>query len=330
MTMTDQQHEPTSDEVAGVRHFNRFYTRTIGVLQEEFLHSPFSLTEGRVLYELLSHPDLLASEICARLDLDPGYVSRIVRAFEQRALLTRVASPTDARQQLLRLTPLGHDAASELDSRSRREVGAILANIPAPRRQRLASAMRDIEAILTATTHADIGPESTTHPDVGPAYSIRPPVPGDLGWIVHRQAVLYAQEYGWNIECEAFFARIVADFVQHFNPARERCWVAEREGEIVGSVFLVSDPEAPETTAKLRLLYVESSARGLGIGRRLVDECTLFARAAGYSKITLWTNSVLHAARRIYQSAGYQLVKETPHHSFGHDLVGQNWELTLV
>jgi DNA-binding MarR family transcriptional regulator/GNAT superfamily N-acetyltransferase len=319
MTMADLQHDPAPDEVAGVRHFNRFYTRTIGVLREELLHTPFSLTEGRVLYELLSHPDLLASEICARLDLDAGYVSRILRSFEQRALLTRVASPTDARQQLLRLTPLGHDTATELDVRARREIAAILTKIPASRRQRLTSAMRDIEAILSAPTH----------PEIAPAYSLRAPVPGDLGWIVHRQAVLYAEEYGWNIECEAVFARIAADFVQHFNSARERCWVAERGGEVVGSVFLVSDPEAPETTAKLRLLYVESSARGLGIGHRLVDECTQFARAVGYTKITLWTNSVLHAARRIYQSAGYQLVKETPHHSFGHDLVGQNWELTL-
>ena len=312
--------DPMSADVAAIRHFNRFYTRTIGVLQEGFLQTPFSLTEGRVLYELARNGESLASDVCDALQIDPGYMSRIVRAFEQRGLLTRAPSPTDARQQRLLLSPSGRDAVVQLDTRARDEVSALLTRLSPSDRRRLVAAMRDVESILGPARGDASGQE---------AFVLRAPEPGDMGWVVHRQGILYAEEYGWTTEFEALAAKIVSEFVQDFDPDRERCWIAERFGQVVGAVFLVTNPDDPVTGAKLRLLYVEASARGLGIGARLVDECTQFAREVGYRTIRLWTNSVLHSARRIYESAGYRLIDESPHHSFGHDLVGQTWELTL-
>jgi DNA-binding MarR family transcriptional regulator/GNAT superfamily N-acetyltransferase len=297
-----------------VRRFNRFYTRRIGALRAGLLDSPFSLAEARVLYELAHRERPNAAGLAKDLGLDAGYLSRLLRGLERRRLIRRERSESDGRQSLLSLTAEGHRTFATLDTRSSAEVRAILAKLSDPGQRRLVEAMRDVERLL------DGAPE----PKV--PYLLRPHRPGDMGWVVHRHGALYAQEYGWDERFEALVASIVAKFIDHFDPQRERCWIAEREGEIVGAVFLVS--KSP-TVAQLRLLYVEPAARGLGIGKRLVDECERFAREKGYRKIVLWTNSILHAARRIYEAAGYRLVKEEPHHSFGHRLVGQTWELKL-
>jgi DNA-binding MarR family transcriptional regulator/N-acetylglutamate synthase-like GNAT family acetyltransferase len=302
----------SEQRIAAVRRFNRFYTRQIGVLQEGLLQSPFSLTEARVLYELATRPGVTASELAADLGLDPGYLSRILRGFGARGLITRTRSKVDGRQSHLRLTEHGAAVFAPLDRASRGEVGALLARLSEPRQSDLLRAMGRIEAALGA--------------GVDPAYSLRPHRPGDMGWVVHRHGALYAEEYGWDERFEALVAGIVAQFVERYRPARERCWIAEQDGLIVGSVFLV---EHSAEVAKLRLLLVEPWARGQGIGARLVQECERFARDAGYRTITLWTNSVLHAARHLYEKAGYLLVREEPHHSFGHDLVGETWELVL-
>jgi DNA-binding MarR family transcriptional regulator/GNAT superfamily N-acetyltransferase len=309
--VTSRELEQTT---AAVRRFNRFYTRRIGVLEEGHLRSPFSLAEARVLYELAHRNAPAASDLARELELDPGYLSRIVRRLERRGLIDRRAAEDDGRRTLLTLTPRGRDTFATLDARASEHVAGMLGHLTPSDRRRLAGAMRAIEHLLGE------------HPEPTPPYLLRPPQPGDLGWVVHRHGVLYAHEYGWNQEFEALVARIVADFVAHYDPKRERCWIAERDGEIVGSVFLVKQAK---TIAKLRLLYVEPEARGLGIGSRLVRECIRFARQAGYRKITLWTNSVLLAARRIYERAGFRLVHEEPHHSFGHDLVSETWELVL-
>ena len=300
--------------IAAVRRFNRFYTRQIGVLRQGLLDSPFSLAEARVLYEIAHRQQPTATELGQDLQLDAGYLSRILRAFEKRGLLRKQASPTDARQSLLSLTAAGRKAQSALEAASNAEVGAMLAALPADSRPRILQAMQTIERLL--------GASPATHEP----YLLRTHRPGDMGWIVHRHGALYAQEYGWDETFEALVAEIAAKFVQNFDPRRERCWIAERDGEILGSVFLVKHSAS---TAQLRLLLVEPSARGLGIGRRLVEECIRFARQCGYSDITLWTNDILSAARHIYESAGFRLVGEKPHHSFGHDLVGQTWELRL-
>jgi DNA-binding MarR family transcriptional regulator/N-acetylglutamate synthase-like GNAT family acetyltransferase len=300
--------------VEAVRRFNRFYTRQIGVLHEGLLRSPFSLAEARILYELAHRDRPTASELGKELGLDAGYLSRILRGFEQRGLLAREPSATDGRQSLLTLTPAGENAFAPLNARSREEIGAMLHALAPAQQRSLAEAMRVIETLLGAP------------PERKAPYLLRPHQPGDMGWVVHRQAVLYAQEYGWDEQFEALIAGIVAKFIESFEAKRERCWIAERDGEIVGSVFIVKQSEA---VAKLRLLYVEASARGLGIGKRLVDEGIRFARQAGYATLTLWTNSILDAARHIYVAAGFRLVAEENHHSFGHDLVGQNWELPL-
>ncbi|MDQ3812020.1 MAG: helix-turn-helix domain-containing GNAT family N-acetyltransferase [Chloroflexota bacterium] len=298
-----------------VRRFNRFYTRQIGVLQEGLLQSPFSLTEARVLYELAHREQPTSAELAKAMGLDAGYLSRILRGFRKRGLIDSKPSEADGRQSLLSLTGQGRDAFATLNTRSRDQIGAMLRDLSAGEQQRLIEAVHTIEGLLGAPPEQDQVP-----------YLLRPHQPGDMGWVVHRHGILYAQEYGWDEQFEALVATIVAKFIQHYDPKRERCWMAERDGEIVGSVFLVKQSKR---VAKLRLLLVEPKARGLGIGKRLVSECTRFARQAGYRKITLWTNSVLHAARRIYEHEGYQLVREEPHHSFGHDLVGQTWELTL-
>jgi len=300
--------------VGAVRRFNRFWTRQIGVLREGYLESEFSLAEVRVLYELANREETTAGELGEELGLDAGYLSRILRGFENRGLIHKRPSEADGRRRLLRLTERGRKVFAPLDARSRDDIGAMLGGMSTEEQERLIGAMRTIEGLL------GVRPE----PEV--PYLLRPHGAGDMGWVVHRHGVLYATEYGWDERFEALVAEIVAKFLEHYDPKVERCWIAEREGEIVGSVFLVRQSEE---IAKLRLLLVEPKARGLGIGSRLVEECTRFASQAGYQKITLWTNDVLHSARRIYEAMGFRLVHEEPHHSFGRDLVGQTWELVL-
>src|SRR5215210_7885105 len=300
--------------VGVVRRFNRFWTRRIGVLREGYLESPFSLTEVRVLFELAHREETSASELGGELGLDAGYLSRLLRGFEKDDLIHKRPSKADGRRSLLRLTERGRKTFAPLDARSRRDIGAMLGSLSVAEQERLVGAMRTIEGLLGARSEPE-----------GP-YLLRPPASGDLGWVVHRHGVLYAGEYGWDERFEALVAEIVAKFIQEYDPKLERCWIVERDGENVGSVFLVKQSGE---IAKLRLLLVEPHARGLGIGSRLVEECIRFARQAGYRKITLWTNDVLYAARCIYQGAGFRLVHEEPHHSFGHDLVGQTWELEL-
>src|SRR2546422_8550271 len=308
-----------SPRIAAVRRFNRFYTRQIGLLQETLLRSPFSLAEARVLYELAHYAPTNATALGKELGLDAGYMSRILRGFEKRRLIDRNRSKTDGRQRLLRLTERGRRAFARLNRDSRREVGSLLQRLPQAGQQRLLGAMHAIEQLVGA-------PPAHRTPPVPPSYVLRPHQPGDMGWIVHRHGALYAQEYGWDARFEALVAEIVAKFLKQYDPQRERCWIAELDGEMVGSVFLVRRSQA---VAQLRLLLVEPHARGLGIGARLVDECVRFARRVGYRKMMLWTNDVLRAARHIYEKAGFQLTHEERHHSFGHALVGQTWELAL-
>lgn len=300
--------------VAAVRRFSRFYTQKIGVLQQAYLQSPFSLTEARVLYEMAHRARTTASELGRDLGLDAGYLSRILRRFEKKGLLTRKALREDRRQQLLSLTRKGEEAFAPLNARSRAQIAALLGPLAEPQQKRLVDAMHAIETLLGAK------PEPTA------AYVLRPHQPGDIGWVTHRHGVLYAQEYGWDESFEAMVAEVAAAFIKNFDPKKERCWIAEKDGEIVGSAFLVK--KSP-TVAKIRLVYVEPKARGHGIGARLTEECERFARQAGYRKITLWTNRNLLAARRIYAKAGFRLVHSEPHRSFGHDLVGETWEKTL-
>ena len=301
--------------VDAIRRFNRFYTRQIGVLREGLLDSPFSLAEARVLYELAHRERPTAGEIREALGLDAGYLSRILRRFSDRGLIRRETSASDARQRHLSLTKKGRATQAKLDQRSSEEVDVMLRAVPGSARQRLTEAMGTIAEVLGAPTDTSAA-----------TVSLRPHRPGDMGWVVHRHGVLYAQEYGWDERFEALVAGVVAKFIEHFDPERERCWIAEREGEIVGSVFLVAKSKK---TAKLRLLYVEPSARGLGIGKRLVSECVQFARDCGYRKLMLWTQSSLVAARGIYQQVGFTLVREEVHRSFGPELVAEVWELEL-
>jgi len=303
-----------SRQIEAVRRFNRFYTRQIGVLREGLLDSPFSLTEVRVLYELAHRDRLTAAELGKDLGLDRGYLSRTLRSFEKRGLIKKTRSQTDGRQSFLAPTAKGRRIFAPLNARSQKEVEEMLSSLSAGEQRSLIEAMESIQRLLT------------NKPEPKVTYILRPHNPGDMGWIVHRHGVLYSQEYGWDEDFEALVAEIVARFIKTFNHKRERCWIAERDGEIVGSVFLV---RKSKTVAKLRLLLVEPRSRDLGIGNRLVDECIRFARQAGYRKITLWTNDVLVAAKHIYERAGFVLVEEKQHHSFGHDLVGQDWELKL-
>ncbi len=304
-------------EVEEVRRFNRFYTRQIGVLQDGLLRSPFSLTEVRVLYELAHRDKPTAGMLCAELGIDAGYLSRLLRAFEKRQLIRREPSRTDGRQSLLGLTAKGRRTFAPLEARSNEQVAGMLAKLSPAARKRLMVAMHGIENLL--------GDEQAPAPK--PPYLLRPHQPGDMGWVVHRHGVLYSQEYGYDERFEALVAEIVAEFIQHFDLRRERCWIAEREGEIVGSVFVV---KKSKTVSKLRLLLVEPSARGLGIGRRLVGECVRFARQVGYRKMMLWTQSELGAARHLYKEARFRLVRREPHQSWGRDdLVSETWELKL-
>ncbi|MGA8383547.1 MAG: bifunctional helix-turn-helix transcriptional regulator/GNAT family N-acetyltransferase [Stellaceae bacterium] len=301
--------------IADLRRFNRFYTQKIGVLEEGLLSSPFSLTEARVLYELACADQLTATRLGAQLALDPGYLSRILRSFERRGLIRRIRSPADRRVDLLSLTAPGRAAFAPLDARSHDQIGAMLDELSEDQQIRLVAAARALERLL--------GPDAGGQ---APYYLLRPHRPGDMGWVVQRHGALYAQEYGWDIRFEGLVAEIVGQFVKSFDPRRECCWIAEQTGENVGSVFLVAEDEA---TAKLRLLLVEPKARGTGIGARLVRECVCFARQAGYARVRLWTNSVLVAARHLYELAGFRLIEAQPHCSFGHELVGETWELAL-
>lgn len=303
--------------VSAIRRFNRFYTRAIGVLQEAWLGGPFSLTECRVLYEVARTEKATATLVRNRLDLDPGYLSRILSSFEKRGLLEKTPSKDDGRQALLSLTADGGRQFARLEDRTMEQVGGMIEKLSENQQRQLISAVQTIEQLLA--------PE-TKQPASDVSYLLRPHQPGDMGWIVHRQGVLYAQEYGYDEHFEALVAEIVAKFIQHLDPQRERCWIAEKDGEIVGSVFVVAQSK---TIAKLRLLYVEPSARGLGIGSRLVGECVRFARQAGYKKTVLWTQSDLDAARHIYKKAGFRVVEKKRHHSFSQDLVAETWELSL-
>jgi DNA-binding MarR family transcriptional regulator/GNAT superfamily N-acetyltransferase len=302
------------ERIATVRRFNRFYTRKIGVLAERLLNSPFSLAEARVLYELALREPATATELRQELGLDPGYLSRILAGFARRGLVSRASSETDRRQSHLSLTQTGRAAFAPLDARSRDEIGGLLASLPEPDQGRLVAAMEQVERLLGASPAPKV------------PYLLRPPAPGDIGWVISRHGALYAKEYGFDQTFEALVGEIAAKFITEFDPKRERCWIAERDGEPVGSVFLV---KGSDRTAKLRLLLVEPSARGLGIGARLVAECIRFARQSGYQEITLWTQSVLVAARHIYQAAGFRLMRSEPHHSFGQDLIGETWDLAL-
>jgi len=306
--------------VDAVRRFNRFYTRKIGVLGEGLHDSPFTLTQARVLYELAHRERPTASDLVKDLGLDPGYLSRILRNFERQGLLARAASVADARQRHLALTSPGRKTFADLERTTREQVAALLAPLSAPQQDRIETAMRQIEDALG---------ESSAAADVAPApspYHLRPHRPGDMGWVVHRHGALYAAEYGWDETFEALVAEIVAGFIKNFDPARERCWIAERDRQNIGSIFLVQESAS---VAKLRLLLVEPAARGLGLGQRLIEECLGFAREVGYERVRLWTNGNLLAARHLYGKAGFRLVESEPHHSFGHDLVSETWELTL-
>lgn len=310
----DTHNDSGNDErIATIRRFNRFYTRKIGVLEQHLLESPFTLTEARVLFELAHRGGALAKEIGAELGLDPGYLSRIVQAFTEQGLITRKPVPADRRQFELALTAKGKAAFGRLERASHDEVGKMIAALPDGGGQRLVAAMTTIERLLDDTA---------TRPEV----TLRTHRPGDMGWVVQQHGALYAREYGWDISFEGLCAEIVAQFLKDFDPALERCWIAEIDSQQVGSVFLVKHSD---DVAKIRLLLIDPAGRGLGIGKRLVDECIAFARSCGYRKITLWTQSMLLAARGIYQSAGFKHVATEPHRSFGHDLIGETWELDL-
>lgn len=302
-----------------MRRFNRFYTRQIGLLDKGLLNSPFSLTEARTLYELAHHEQSTAVELCKELGLDAGYLSRILRKFEKKRLIERKASPKDARQSLLSLAKKGRNVFKLLEARSTDQASAIMGKLPPAQQEDLVGAMQTIESILVPSIAGKKSAERT--------YVLRPRKPGDMGWVVYRHGVLYSQEYRYDERFEALVAGIVAEFIENYNPVRERCWMAESNGQIVGSVFLV---EKSKTVAKLRLLLVEPSARGMGIGKHLVAECIRFAREAGYKTMMLWTQSELTAARKIYQQAGFQLVAEEPHQSWGREnLVAETWRLKL-
>ena len=305
---------PFDRRVAAVRRFNRFYTQKLGVLSEGFLNTPFSLTEARVLYALAQRDSATATWLGRELDLDAGYLSRILRDFERQGLMLRSQSPQDARQALISLTPAGRDAFEPLDRASEREVGNLLAPLPDADQERLVEAMRLVGRLLGEA------PERT------PAVIIRPHRSGDMGWVTQRHGALYSEEYGLNHKMEAYVAEVVAKFLREFDPAREHCWIAEQDGAPIGSVFIVKESD---TLAKLRLLIVEPRARGLGVGRRLVEECVRFARQADYREIVLWTHSVLTAARRIYDSVGFEITETETHDEFGPELLGETWRLRL-
>jgi DNA-binding MarR family transcriptional regulator/GNAT superfamily N-acetyltransferase len=304
-------------EVEAIRSFNRFYTKTIGVLREGLLSSAFSLTEVRVLYELAHRQTATASQLCTELGLDAGYLSRLLRAFASRKLVEKARSTNDGRQSLLRLTAAGQREFEKLNAQQNQEVTALLQTLPPAKQELLVSSLRTAQELLPGSTA----------PANGNSYILRSYHPGDLGWVVHRHGALYAKEEHYDEHFEGLVAQIVADFVGNFDPKRERCWIAERDGEIAGFVFLV---KKSETVCKLRLLLVEPWARGLGIGGRLISECVRFARQTGFKKMMLWTQSDLLPARHLYKKAGFSLVASEPHDSWGRKkLVSETWELKL-
>jgi DNA-binding MarR family transcriptional regulator/GNAT superfamily N-acetyltransferase len=306
------------DCIARVRRFNRFYTRQLGVLRKTYLESPYSLGEARVLYEIAQGGSPRASDIARSLDLDAGYLSRTLRNFEKRGLIERKASARDGRQSHLALSAHGRKTFAPLERRSQRDTATMLARLAPGETARLIAAMTTIEQLLESAP-----PEDST---LQRRYSLRQPRDGDFGWIVKRHAELYAQEYGWGTPFEGLCAQIVADFVNTFDDKRERCWIAEMDGENVGSIMLAKDSDS---VARIRLLLVDPKARGLGLGRHLTDECIRFAREAGYRKMTLWTHSVLTAARHIYQQAGFKLMRSEQHESWGWPVVSEHWDLDL-
>ncbi|TDE07938.1 bifunctional helix-turn-helix transcriptional regulator/GNAT family N-acetyltransferase [Jiangella asiatica] len=302
------------DQVTAVRQFNRFYTRVMGFLDQELLRSGFSLTEARILFELGQRDLTEVGELREVLGVDAAQLSRTLARFESAGLIERSRSAADGRKLLAAPTAAGQTAIADLVTRSDQQAEQLLAGLPEPERRRLVADLDSVRRLLADS-------------ETPSSYVIRGLRPGDLGWVVHRNGVLYAQEYGWDRSYEALVASIVADYGANHDPARENAWIAERDGRPVGAVFCV---RKDDTTAQLRLLLVDPDARGSGLGTRLVDECVAFARAAGYTSMVLWTNDVLAAARRIYQKAGFELVEENEHHSFGHDLVGQIWRLALT
>jgi DNA-binding MarR family transcriptional regulator/GNAT superfamily N-acetyltransferase len=301
--------------IDSIRGFNRFYTRQLGLLDSRLLGSEFTLTESRVLYEIATHANCTATEIARELGLDLGYLSRVLKSFERRQYIQRGRSEIDARQQQLNLTKKGRAAFDPLNRAAKDQITRMLKPLDGAQRRALVEAMHNVQHLLQPCAEAPV------------PYEVRTLQIGDIGWITHRQGKLYAEEYGWDGTYEALVAEILANFVKHFDSSAERGWVAVRDHGIVGSIFLV---RASAKIAKLRLLYVEPSARGLGIGRNLVGECIDFAKACGYTTLTLWTDDGLVAARRIYESAGFVLTKEERHHSFGKDLTGQTWDLALA
>ena len=304
-----------ANRVEVVRGFNRFYTQLIGILTEKYLKSPFSLTEARVIYELAHNEGTTAKELCTLLALDAGYLSRILRSFQNRGFIEKKTPETDRRLNILSLTSQGQQAFEYLNSHSTKQAETMMNRTGMDDQSNLIAAMHTIQRLLDSDT-------KTRAP-----YLLRQHQIGDIGWVINRHGVLYAAEYGWDEHFEALVADIAAKFIRDYDPKKERCWIAEREGTNVGSVFLVKDSKE---VAKLRLLLVEPNARGMGIGARLIDECLRFARQAGYKKITLWTNSILKNARHLYQKAGFKLIGSEPHHSFGHDLVSETWERSLA
>src|SRR5215216_1994404 len=303
--------------IAAVRRFSRFYTRQLGLLQESLVHTRFSLSEARVLYELAHRDSVTASELATDLDLDHGYLSRILRRFAEDGLLGKKRAPDDARQNLIAITAKGRKAFAPLNKGSHDQVAAMLQQLSPSDQSLIVGAMNTVETLL--------GASSQSSPAVR-AIILRQHQPGDMGWVTSAHGALYAQEYGWNIEFEALVAKITAEFIENFDAKRERCWIAEIDGERVGSVFVVRKTDA---IAKLRLLIIDPRARGRGLGKRLVDECLRFAKDAGYASMTLWTQSCLTAARGIYARAGFKCVAEEPHRSFGVDLIGETWERDL-
>jgi len=312
MTAFDQR-------VDRIREFNRFYTRHVGALNEGLLQSSFSLTETRLLYELAHVEATSATDLARSLSLDPGYLSRLLKSFRDRGLIRSDPAPEDGRKSLISLTESGREAFAPLNKRSAEEVAGYLGQLPEPDQARLVEAMDTIRALL----------EPAASP--APAILLRPHRIGDIGWVIHRQSRVYAEEYGWDIGYEALVAQIAGRFLDDYDPRTDCCYIAEREGEIVGSVFVVpaDHPETGPRTAKLRLLYVEASARGTGLGRRLVEEAMRFAKGAGYARMTLWTNDVLSSARGLYERLGFTMTKREAHHSFGRDLVGETWDRDL-
>ena len=303
-----------ANDVAAMRRFTRFFTRQLKVIEPKHLHTDFSLPEARVVYELAQRAPLSPGQLAKDLDIDGGQLSRLLQGLEQRDVITRSAAANDRRQIDIALTARGRDAFADLNARTEAHVEQQLTTLDPAARARVVGAMARIER--------ELGAEGGRRP----VALLRTHRPGDIGWIISRHGALYHHEYGWDISFEQLVAEIAAQFLKAYDPQRERCWIAEIDGEPVGTVMLV---KGSETVAKLRLLIVEPSARGFGIGRALTNECLRFAREVGYTRMTLWTQSILVAARSIYRAAGFELVKEEPHHSFGHDLIGETWERDL-